>query len=287
MKELTFLQSTSLNVVWIMMKAVLNGVEFYYTDEGEPSSLPVVLIHGFPFNSDMWKPQVEVLKREFRVMTYDVRGHGRSEVGDGQYTLELFVDDLIALLDHLHLEKVVLCGLSMGGYIALRTIERNPERCRALILCDTTSNADSNEAKLRRAASIKSIKSVGVKPCGDEFLKAVLTSQTFLQRTDVVEAVRSMIQANSSLGICGALLALVSRTETTSSLAKITVPTLILVGEQDKTTPPELSEKMQQLIPNSELHRVPNAAHLSNLENPQKFNEYLVDFLRKLDAKMT
>lgn len=109
------------------------------------------------------------------------------------------------------LQRVVLCELSMGGYIALRAIERNPERCRALVLCDTTSNADSNETKLRRAASIKSIKSAGVKPYGDEFLKAVLTSQTFAQRTDVVEAVRGMIQTNTSIGMCGALLAMVLR----------------------------------------------------------------------------
>jgi 3-oxoadipate enol-lactonase len=254
----------------------------YYVDEGDRSAPPIVLIHGFPFNSDMWKPQVEVLKRDFRVITYDVRGHGRGEVGDGQYTLELFVDDLIALLDQLHLQKVVLCGLSMGGYVALRAIERNPERCSALILCDTTSNADSNEAKLRRAASIKSIKSAGVVPYGEGFLKAVLTEKTFTERTDVVEEVRSMILANTSIGMCGALLALVSRTETTQSLPKINVPTLILVGEQDKTTPPELSEKMQQLIPNSELHKVPNAAHLSNLENPEEFNKHLLHFLRKI-----
>jgi pimeloyl-ACP methyl ester carboxylesterase len=91
-----------------------------------------------------------------------------------------------------------------------------------------------------------------------------------------------MILANTSIGMCGALLALVSRTETTQSLPKINIPTLILVGEQDKTTPPELSEKMQQLIPNSELHKVPNAAHLSNLENPEEFNKHLLHFLRKI-----
>jgi 3-oxoadipate enol-lactonase len=265
------------------MKAEINGAEIFYTDIGEKSATPVVLIHGFPFNSDMWKPQIDPLKTTFRVITYDVRGHGRSEVGDGQYTLEMFVDDLIALLDYLQLEKVVLCGLSMGGYIALRAVERNPERCRALILCDTTCNADSNEAKLRRAASIKTIKSTGVKPYAEEFPKAALSSQTFLKRRDVVEAVRSMIQSNSPIGICGALLALAARTETIPCLPKISVPTLILVGEEDKTTPPELSEKMHQLIPNSELQIVSNAAHLSNLENPEEFNNHLLNFLTRLD----
>jgi 3-oxoadipate enol-lactonase len=264
------------------MKAEINGAEIFYTDIGDKTATPIVLIHGFPFNCDMWKPQIDLLKTTFRVVAYDVRGHGRSEVGDGQYTIEMFVDDLIGLLDYLRLEKVVLCGLSMGGYIVLRAAERNPERCRALILCDTTSNADSNEAKLRRAASIKTVKSSGVKSYAEEFPKAVLSQQTFLKRTDVVEIVRKMILSNSTIGICGALLALAARTETTSSLPKISVPTLILVGEEDNTTPPELSEKMHHLIPNSELRIVSNAAHLSNLENSEEFNGHLIGFLRRL-----
>jgi len=263
------------------MQAKLNGAEIFYTDVGDKSATPIVLIHGFPFNSDMWRPQIDILKSTFRVITYDVRGHGRSEVGDGQYTLEMFVDDLIALLDYLLLEKVVLCGLSMGGYIALRTVERNPERCRALILCDTTSNADSDEAKLRRAASIKATKKNGVKLYAEEFPKALLSTQTFLKRSDLVDTVRSMIQTNSAIGICGALLAMAARTETTLSLPEISVPTLILVGQEDKTTPPELSEKMHQLVPNSEVRIVSNAAHLSNLENPEEFNTHLLDFLTR------
>jgi len=263
------------------MKAEINGAEIFYTDTGDKSATPIVLIHGFPFNSDMWRPQIDLLKDSYRVITYDVRGHGRSDVGDGQYTLEMFVDDLIALLDYLQLEKVVLCGLSMGGYIALRAVERNPERCHALILSDTTSNADSNEAKLRRAASIKTIKSTGARPYAEEFPKAVLSPHTFLKGSGVVETVKSMIQSNSTLGICGALLAMAARTETTPSLPKISVPTLILVGREDKTTPPELSEKMHQLIPNSELQIVSNAAHLSNLENPEEFNTHLHNFLTR------
>jgi 3-oxoadipate enol-lactonase len=282
MKNLPFYDQHTLTGLRIGMKASLNGTTIYYDDQGNHTSLPVVLIHGFPFNSDMWQSQVELLKENFRVVVYDVRGHGRSDVGDGQYTLELFVDDLITLLDHLNLQKAALCGLSMGGYIALRANERNPERFHALILCDTTSNADSNEAKLRRASAIKSIKSVGVKVYGEEFLKAVLTSQTFSEKKDVVEKVRNMIQAITPVGMCGALLAMVSRTETTQSLSKINVPTLILVGGQDKTTPPELSEKMHELIPNSEIHVVPNAAHLSNLENVTDFNKHLLEFLRRV-----
>ena len=264
------------------MKAVVAGAGIYYVDMGYRSSPAIVLIHGFPFSHAMWNPQIEVLKNSFRIIAYDIRGHGKSNVGDGQYTLELFVDDLVALLDHLRLEKVVLCGLSMGGYIALRAIERNPERIRALVLCDTTSNADSNEAKLRRAASIKIVKCAGVAPYAQEFLKAVLTPQNIQNRMDLARSVLGMIESNSPVGICGTLLALAGRTETTTFLPKIHVPTLILVGEYDKITPPELSERMHTLIPNSKLQIVRNAAHLSNLEKPEEFTGHLLSFLKEL-----
>ena len=265
------------------MKAVIDGAEIYYIDTGDRPGPAIVMIHGFPFSHAMWSPQIEFLKNHFRVIAYDVRGHGKSDVGDGQYSIELFVDDLIALLDHQRLEKVVLCGLSMGGYIALRAIERNPERIGALILCDTTSNADSNETKIKRTASIKTVKSSGVAPYAQEFLKAVLTPTTVQNKVDLARFVLRMIEANSSVGICGTLLALAGRTETTASLPRIHVPTLILVGEQDKITPPELSEQMHALIPNAQLQIVPNSAHLGNLEEAEEFNGHILNFLKELN----
>lgn len=264
------------------MNLPINGTGLFFDDSGGAFKTSIVLIHGFPLSHEMWQHQVEALKSDFRVISYDVRGHGKSEVGDGQYTLELFVDDLIALLDHLRLEKVVLCGLSMGGYIALRAIERNPERCCAMVLCDTKSDADTNEAKLKRAASIKAIKQSGASAYAEEFLKTLFTPRSIESGARVVGEARDLISSNSPTGICGALLALAGRTDTTASLSKIKVPTLILVGEFDKLTPPELSRKMQGLIPNSQLHVITKAAHMSNLENPEEFNAHLFDFLGKL-----
>ena len=104
------------------MKAIINGIELYYEDSGSPTATPIVLIHGFPFSHEMWRPQIELLKSKYRVIAYDVRGHGESEVGGGQYLIEFFVEDLIGLLDHLKIEKTILCGLSMGGYTALRAV---------------------------------------------------------------------------------------------------------------------------------------------------------------------
>jgi 3-oxoadipate enol-lactonase len=266
------------------MKAVVNDGEIFYVDAGVSKDAPIVLIHGFPFNHEMWDPQIETLQKQFRVIAYDLRGHGKSGVGDGQYTLEFFVDDLLGLLDHLGIERAVLCGLSMGGYIALRAVERNPERVRGLILADTQAKADSNEAKLRRAAAIKSVKANGVNVYAEGFVKSVFAPQTLTNNKAAVEKIRRIIQSNSSLGICGALLALASRTDTTEALSDIKVPTLILVGEHDLSTPPSASKEMHNTIPNSEIHVIPNAAHLSNLENSEGFNKHLLDFLERLQT---
>lgn len=266
------------------MKAVINGIEVNFVDVGAPNALAVVLIHGFPFNHEMWTPQIQALQDKFRVVAYDLRGHGSSGVGDGQYMLEFFVDDLLGLLDHLKIEKAVLCGMSMGGYIALRAIERNPEWVKGLILADTQSKSDSNEAKLKRATAIKSVKANGVNAYADDFVKSVFTPQTLAGNEAAVEKIRRIIQRNSSLGICGALLALASRTDTTEALSGIQVPTLILVGEHDALTPPSASQDMHSKIPNSEFHLVPNAAHMSNIESPEEFNKQILTFLDRLGA---
>jgi 3-oxoadipate enol-lactonase len=246
----------------------------------------VVLVHGFPFSSGMWKGQMRTLQeKNLRVIAYDLRGHGQSGAGDGQYTTELFVDDLIALLDHLRITKAILCGFSMGGYIALRAIERNPDRFNALVLCDTMSTADSNEAKIRRANSIKLVKKEGVERFAEGFLKAVFAPQTFDAKLDVINETRRTILSNSPLGICGALLAMAGRTDTTEALSEISVPTLILVGEHDAVTPPSAAKIMHDRIQNSNLHIIYNAAHMSNLENPVVFNGHVTKFLAKLTVQ--
>ncbi len=227
----------------------------------------------------MWNPQVKFLRQGFRVVAYDVRGHGESDVGDGQYTMELFADDLIGLLDGLRIEKAVLCGLSMGGYIALRAVEKSVERVGGLILCDTKAEADSNEAKLKRAATIKSLKDKGMEPFVESQIHALLAPQTVTRSPAAVEMVRGMIQRNSPLGMCGALLAMAGRTDTSAALSNLKIPTLILVGENDTLTPPEVSKNMHQKIPHSAMHIIQRAGHLSNLENTEDFDRHLGDFL--------
>lgn len=263
------------------MKVNINGITINYTERGLPQGLPVVFIHGFPFSHLMWEPQMKALPNEYRAITYDVRGHGESDVGDGQYSIEFFVDDFVGLLDFLVIQKAVVCGLSMGGYIALRAVERHPDRFQGLILCNTRSEADSNEGKVKRSDTVKAVKSSGVKEFAGNFVKAVFAQETFERSPQSVETIREIIESNSPLGICGTLLALASRTDTTNFLSKISVPTLILVGEHDTLTPPSASQSMKENIRGAEMHIVPGAAHMSNLENSTFFNEKLIGFLKK------
>ena len=266
------------------MKIKLNETTINYTERGLPQGIPVVFIHGFPLNHTMWEPQMKALPNHFRAITYDIRGHGDSDVGDGQYTIEFFVDDLLALLNHLVIDRAIICGLSMGGYIALRAYERFPERIKALVLCDTKSEADTNEAKLKRSAAVKVVKSSGTSAYAEEFAGAIFAPQTFQSHPGLVENVKKMIRANSPVGIAGAALALGCRTDTSAVLPLIKVPTLILVGEQDKLTPPAIAESMHKQIPRSELHVIPYAAHMSNLENAPAFDTYLIEFLNQVKA---
>ena len=260
------------------MEGTVNGISF--TDSGPREGIPVVFIHGFPFDRTMWEPQVRETSKERRTIAYDVRGLGRSPAGDGQYSIELFVDDLFMLLDHLQVGRAVLCGLSMGGYIALRAAERRPELLSGLVLCDTKSGPDTDEGKIKRAATIAAVKKDGVDKFAGEFIKAVLTENTLKTKPALVEALLNSIRGNSPLGISGALLAMAARTDTTAALAKITVPVLLLVGEQDKITPPSAAEIMLKNIPKAAMHLIPEAAHMSNLENPDVFNEKLLAFLK-------
>ncbi len=261
------------------MHAFVNGVNINYVESG--SGVPVILVHGFPFSHEMWNAQITALSSSYRAIAYDVRGHGLSDVGDGQYTIDSHVDDLFALMDHLGLPPAVIVGLSMGGYITLRALEREQKRFRAAVLCDTRAEADGNEAKYRRFASITAVKRTGSAPFAEAFVKGVFAPATFGANPGAVDSIRRVIERTPPLSIAGTLLALASRPDMTGTLPGISLPVLIMVGEQDTTTPPEASRLMNSRIPGSVLHVIPGAAHMSNLEQPALFNQHLTEFLRK------
>lgn len=263
-----------------MMETKVNGLAVFTW--GEPSAPPLLMIHGFPYSSGMWRNQVEALQGSHHCVAYDIRGLGKSEVGDGQYTLESLVDDLFAVLDALGLDRPVVCGLSMGGYTALRAAEREPERFRGLILCDTRSEADTDASRLRRAELIKAINTGGMEGFAAGMVAATFAPDAATRIPDVYEAALQEARSQSPLGVKGCLLAMASRTDTTAFLARIQVPVLLVVGEKDTLTPAAEMQAMQQRIAGSRLVVVPDAGHMAPLENPAPITSAMQEFLEKL-----
>ena len=266
-----------------MTRMEIHGYGTPVVDRGPRDGLPVVFVHGFPFSHVTWEAEVASLSDVFRAVAYDVRGLGNASVGDGQYTMELYVDDLVALLDALELETAVVCGLSMGGYIGLRFAEREADRLRGLVLCDTRSAADDDEGKLKRAGAIRRIKADGIGPFADTFPERVLSRETLRERPELVAGVREIIRSCSPRGVCGAQLAMAGRTDTTAALSGIGVPVLFLVGEEDVSLPPERSRRLADALPRARLVELPGAGHLSALERPSRVTDLMLEFLRALE----
>ncbi len=261
------------------IRIAVNNLMVSYTDEGKKGAPVVIFIHGFPFNKSMWNMQVEALKDNYRVIAYDIRGHGNSDAGNGDFSIELFVKDLLCLMDALNIGKTTLCGLSMGGYIALNAIENYPGRFDALILSDTHCIADTPEAKEKRMKAIESIRKNGVEKYADETIKNLFAPESFTTRKEEVASVSEMIVETSEQSLCNTLLALSVREETCSKLPEIKVPVLIMVGKEDKITPPAAAQLMHEKIKNSLLRIIEHAGHLSNMENNLEFNYQLKKFV--------
>ena len=253
-----------------------------YNDVGE-GEIPIIFLHGFPFDKTMWKGQLDNLKSNNRLIAVDIRGFGKSIDANSELSMDLFGQDLIAFMDKLQIDKAVVCGLSMGGYIALNVLKNYPNRFEALILCDTQCIADTAEGKEKRYKTIEQINTDGPSEFNDGFIKNVFHADSLSAKHEIVESLRSTVVANSKEAITAGLVALAERSETCSSLSDIQVPTLIICGKQDVVTPLAQSEFMHSHIKGSTLKVIDNAGHVSNLEQPEEFNKHLVDFLNSLN----
>lgn len=249
--------------------------------KGDPANQPIIFIHGFPFDHIMWDYQTEVLNSKYFCISYDIRGLGESPAGDGQYTMEMFADDLLNIIKEKKLKKPVLCGLSMGGYIVLRAVEKDENLFGALILCDTKSAADNNDAKLKRAAAIKNINDTGVKKFVEEFIPNCFAEESIQKPGSVYRETLNRSSGFSATGIKGCLLAMAGRTETTEYLSEVKIPVLIICGEKDKLTPPYVMKEMTDLIADFEFHLIPGAGHVTPLESPDLVNKIIEDFLTR------
>ncbi len=262
------------------IKITVNNIIVSYTDEGPENAPVIIFVHGFPFQKETWNKQIELLSENYRVIAYDVRGHRNTQCGTEDFSIELFVKDLLSLMDTLEIKKTVLCGLSMGGYIALNAIENYPHRFEALILCDTSCTADSPEAKEKRIKAIESIRENGIEKFADDSIKNFFAPESLIRKKELIAEVRDIMINTTEESLIKTLLALSRRMETCSTLSKIKVPVLILVGEDDIITPPKVAQFMHENINGSVISIIENAGHLSNLENPNQFNEQLNKFFK-------
>jgi len=255
---------------------------------GPPQGHALVLIHGFPFDRHQWDEQIAEFagpragKRGLRVVAYDQRGHGETPPGPGPLMIEFLVDDLIELLDHLRIEKATLCGLSMGGYAALRAVDRHPDRVHGLVLADTQAGADDNASRVKRADTIRKIRKGGMAVLTEALLPSLFPETELEAKGPGVERIRAQMLATDPEGACLALGAMACRLDLTERLQAIRTPTLVLVGAEDKITPPERSREMHERIAGSKLVVIPRAGHVANVSAPKAFNEALRAFLDAL-----
>ena len=196
--------------------------------------------------------------------------------------MDRYADDVVALLDALQIDRAVVGGLSMGGYIALALWRRHRNRIRALVLADTRSGADNDEGKQKRGELIALAQSEGSAAVADRQVTGLLGKSTREKQPELVDRIRSIMAGESPDGIVGALEAMRNRPDSTPLLAGIDVPTLIVVGDEDVLTPPKEARAMHAAIRGSRLEVIPGAGHLSNLERPAAFNAALSDFVGSL-----
>ena len=264
---------------------IVNNLTVSYSDQGPDDAPVIIFIHGFPFNKSMWNRQVDALKDNYRVITYDIRGHGNSDPGIDDFSINLFVIDLLRLMEKLKIEKSILCGLSLGGYIALNAVLKYPFRFDGLILNDTQCIADTPEIKENRCTAIMRIKEKGVEQYADEIIKKLFASESFINKRNIIAEVKEMIINTPKLTLSNTLHALAERKETCTRLPEIKIPVLIMVGKEDKITPIAAAQQMHEIIKDSRLQIIPHAGHVINVENPTAFNFQLVNFLDLVGKK--
>jgi 3-oxoadipate enol-lactonase len=261
------------------MIALNAGIEIGYDDIG--IGLPVVFLHGFPHNRTLWTPQVHGLVDRARCIAPDLRGFGDTTIA-GPYSMDQYADDVASLLDVLRIERAVIAGLSMGGYVAFSVWRRHRARVRALILADTRAGADGEAARAKRDEMIQTAREKGSRAVADAMITVMVGQGTRTRSPEVVDEVHRMLASAPVEGIVGALESLKSRIDSTPTLATINVPVLIVVGEDDALTPVAESRAMHAAIPGSLFEIIGGAGHVSNMERPAAFNHVLSEFLATL-----
>jgi len=252
----------------------LVGSKLHYQDVGSGKDV-VVLLHAFPLHAGMWSRQVAALSPRFRVIAPDYPGLGKSPPRPEPSTMEALAEQVLGLLGSLQVDRAVVVGLSMGGYLAFEIYRQRPGLFRGLVLCDTRPGADTPEGATGREAFAKGALEKGLHWVADEMTPKLLRPQP---DPAAVREVRSLIGQGTPAGVAAAQRGMARRPDSTPTLAAITCPTLVVVGAEDTLTPPSEAEKMVAGIKGAKLARIPGAGHLPNVESPAAFDQALLDF---------
>lgn len=264
-----------------MKKIAINGIPWATLDRGRGT--PLLLVHGFPLDHTMWDAQIEALSPGHRVIAPDLRGFGQSGVTDGKISMQEFADDLATLLGELNVEgPVVLCGLSMGGYVALEFWRRHRPRLGALVLCDTRAVPDTPEAAAARLATADRVLRDGPAFVAESMLPKLFATTNRQPEPEYVAATRRVILSTDPRGIAAAARGMAERRDFAPLLERIDVPALVLVGQEDAISTPDEMRGMAAAIPGSQFVEIEGAGHMAPLEKPDEVTAAVSEFLRQV-----
>ena len=272
----------------------LNGAEIYYEDSApEQANLPpeqqkpvMLFAHGLLWGTHLYDKQVEHFKPDYRCIAFDFRGQGKSEITKSGYDMDSLADDAIALLETLQIKKCHFVGLSMGGYVAQRVALKRPDLLQSLILLDTAAEAESPEKKAGYEKLLKAIHWLGVKRISKKVMP-IMFGETFLNDKSRKQEYKTWLEhlkRNDKKGAARATIGVIERDEVLSRLPQITLPTLIVVGDEDKPTPYEEAQKMHFAISGSKLAVIKHSGHSTPVEQPEQLNEVISTFLTQVIA---
>jgi 3-oxoadipate enol-lactonase len=258
---------------------IVDGATIAFEDRGH--GLPLVLLHAFPLDSRMWLPQCGALIPQCRCIMPDVRGFGGSDAA-GPHTVDQYADDVVAVLDALRIDRAVIAGLSLGGYVAFALWRRHRDRVRALILADTRAEADTDDVRARRRELAALARDKGQGAVAARQLPGLVGRTTRDHNPALYDAIHAMMLGASVDGIVGALEAMATRPDSTDLLPAIDVPTMVVCGEEDAITPLKGMRAMADRIGPSRFESIAGAGHLSSMERPAAFNHVVSEFIGSL-----
>jgi len=263
------------------VKLLLDNGFLVYDRSG--NGTPILFIHGFPLSRKIWNAQQEGLIDIADIISVDLRGFGQSFPYEAPYSMELLADDCIRLLERENIPyPLVICGLSMGGYITLALYRKYPQLFKAMILTSTRAGADSDQGKVNRENTINNVREHGVGYIVDDMLPKLLSNSTLSTRPSLVNTLRNIMLDTSVPGVIGSSEGMKNRADSTSLLSEINFPVLIVHGADDQLIPISEAENMHRQIANSHLEIVPAAGHLLNMEQPDLYNQIIRDFIISL-----